>query len=105
MSGRWSVGNFVSLVLHVLTHDGPNLKIISLYTLRVVCFWRVGDNDKRTECTRETEIERRRNLFHSLLVVAFLWCSLGILVTINVTADGVERFYGPAGYCKLIYAL
>ncbi|KAF8495141.1 hypothetical protein F5888DRAFT_582563 [Russula emetica] len=78
--------------------------IISLHTLRVVCFWRVGDSDKSTEFTRETVPARRRCLIHSLVVVACLWCSLGLLVTINVIVDGVQRFYGPTGYWCWIQA-
>jgi len=43
-------------------------------------------------------------LIHSLVVVACLWCSLGLLVTINVIVDGVQRFYGPTGYWCWIQA-
>jgi len=78
--------------------------LISLHTLRVVCFWRVGDSDKETEFTRENVPVRRRCLIHSLVVVACLWCSLGLLVTINVLVDGVQQFYGPTGYWCWIQA-
>jgi hypothetical protein len=94
----------VSLFPHFLTHEGPISKIISLHTLRVVCFWRVGDSNNETESTRENAPARRRCLIHSLIVVACLWCSLGLLVTINVTVDGVQQFYGPTGYCEFIPA-
>lgn len=78
--------------------------IISLHTLRVVCFWRVGDSDRETESTGENVPVRRRDLIHSLVLVACLWCLLGLLVTINVTADGVQQFYGPTGYWCWIQA-
>jgi len=94
----------VSLFLHVLTHEGLIVKIISLYTLRAVWFWRAGDNDRGTECTGENVPGRRRCLIHSLIIVASLWCSMGLIVIINVTVDGVHRFYGPTGYCELFPA-
>jgi hypothetical protein len=98
----------VSLFPYFLTHEGPISKIISLYTLRVVCFWRVDDSDKETEFTGENVHDsvpvRRRCLIHSLIVVACLWCSLGLLVTINVLIDGVQQFYGPTGYCGFMPA-
>ncbi|KAH9991478.1 hypothetical protein BJV77DRAFT_531342 [Russula vinacea] len=78
--------------------------IISLYTLRVVCFWRIGDSGRQTEPTRANIWARRKNLIRSLIIVACLWCSLGILVAINVAVDGVQRFYGPTGYWCWIQA-
>ena len=93
-----------SLFPHSLTYEGLIFKIISLYTLRVVCFWRVGDSDKETGFTRENVPVRKRSLFHSLAVVACLWCFLGLLVIVNVVVDGVQQFYGPTGYCEFIPA-
>jgi len=69
--------------------------IISFYTLRVLCFWRIGNNDGETDTEQK---EWKMRLSSSFVVVACLWAALGLLVGINVAVDGVRHFYGPTGY-------
>jgi hypothetical protein len=70
-------------------------KIISIYTLRVLCFSKVFHDGQISD-----EKAQKRNLNRSFIVVACLWVLLGLLVTANVVAlDGVHQFYGPTGYC------
>lgn len=86
----------ILVLLRVLICEGRFVKIISLYTLRTLCFsatHRDGQID-------DEEGVHKKDLHRSLIVVACLWASLGFLVTINVAVDGVHRFYGPVGYCK-----
>jgi len=69
--------------------------IISFYTLRVLCFWRIGNNDSQTDTEKK---EWKMRLRSSFVVVACLWAALGLLVGVNVAVDGVRHFYGPTGY-------
>jgi hypothetical protein len=85
---------FLSLVfLSLLTCADRFVKTISIYTLKTLCFSEAGQiDDKRVH---------KRKLRHSLIVVACLWTSLGLLVAINMAVDGGRhQFYGPAGYCE-----
>jgi len=66
--------------------------LISLYTLRTICFPRVILNPD------EEEEARKKNLRRSLVVVAFLWSVVGLIVVINIDVNGAHRFYGPTGY-------
>jgi len=69
------------------------VKTISLYTLRTLCFSRAilqPDEDEKA---------RKKSLHRSFIVVACLWSSVGLVVAVNIAADGAYRFYGPAGYC------
>ena len=79
------------------------LKITSLHTLRVLCFWKTVHVDGRTDT--EEKAESKVGLNHSLIVVACLWVALGLLVTINIAINGVDRFYGPTGYCEFCLAV
>jgi hypothetical protein len=78
---------------------GQISKIISLYTLRVLCFWRIGESESRTETE---EKERKTSLNHSLVVIVCLWVVISLLVSINIAVQGAHRFYGPTGYCKFV---
>jgi hypothetical protein len=73
---------------------GGRQKLISLYTLRTLCFSRVmlqpGEEEKA----------RKKSLHRSLVVVAFLWSAVFLIVAVNIDTNGAHRFYGPAGYCK-----
>ncbi|KAN0141394.1 hypothetical protein V8E53_001150 [Lactarius tabidus] len=66
--------------------------LISLYTLRTLCFSRVmlqpGEEEKA----------RKKSLHRSLVVVAFLWSAVFLIVAVNIDTNGAHRFYGPAGY-------
>lgn len=46
--------------------------------------------------TAEPKVDLKR----SLIIVACLWVALGLLVTVNIAINGVDRFYGPTGYCE-----
>jgi hypothetical protein len=48
----------------------------------------------------DEEKMRRKRLQHSLLVVVCLWAGVALIVTVNVTVNGVSHFYGPTEYCK-----
>ncbi|KAI9510983.1 hypothetical protein F5148DRAFT_473829 [Russula earlei] len=65
--------------------------IISLFTLRVVCFWRIGRTDT-------DEKDHKRKLIWSVIVVASLWIALGVLVGVNMAVSKNGRFYAPTGY-------
>ncbi|KAI9508438.1 hypothetical protein F5148DRAFT_1284056 [Russula earlei] len=66
---------------------------IAFYTLYVLCF--SGD----PQVTDENEDdERRKSLRRGLIFVACLWAAVGLLVAINISADGAYHLYGPAGY-------
>jgi len=69
--------------------------IISLHTLRVLCFWKTSNVDGRKDTEKS---EPNVGLNHSLVVVACLWVAVGLLVTVNIAINGVDRFYGPTGY-------
>ncbi|KAH9048062.1 hypothetical protein EDB84DRAFT_1459112 [Lactarius hengduanensis] len=66
--------------------------IISLYTLRTLCFSKIILQPD------EEEKEQKKTLHRSFVVVACLWSAVGLLVAVNIAANGVYRFYGPAGY-------
>ena len=93
---RWSV---VHAYILALAHPdlymyGPQ-QLISLYTLRTLCFSRVMLQPD------EEEKARKKSLHRSLVVVAFLWGAVILIVALNIDANGAYRFYGPTGYCKL----
>ena len=73
-------------------YDCP--KLISLYTLKTICFPRV------TLDPVEEEEARKKSLCRSLVIVAFLWSIVGLIVVVNIAVNGAHRFYGPTGYCK-----
>jgi len=62
---------------------------ITIYTLKVLCFPRVGEGND--------ESYRRKSVCQALGVVAGIWLFLGLLVGINIAADGSYHFYGPTG--------
>ncbi|KAI9446841.1 hypothetical protein H4582DRAFT_613174 [Lactarius indigo] len=66
--------------------------IISLYTLRTLCFSKVIFQPDEEEKARKTSLRR------SFIIVACLWSAVGLLVVVNIAANGAHRFYGPAGY-------
>ncbi|KAI0287246.1 hypothetical protein BC826DRAFT_60818 [Russula brevipes] len=71
--------------------------IISLYMLRVLCFWRIGEST--SEGRTETEEKKRKtSLNHSVVVIVCLGVVISLLVSINIAVQGVHRFYGPTGY-------
>lgn len=67
------------------------VKIISIYTLRTLCFSRVIDEEEKA---------RKKSLRRSFIVVACLWSAVGLMAAVNIAANGAHRFYSPAGYCK-----
>jgi hypothetical protein len=71
-------------------------KLISLYTLRTLCF----SSSRVVLGTDEEERARKKSLHRSFVVVAFLWGAVFLIVAVNIDANGAHRFYGPAGYCK-----
>lgn len=75
-----------------------NAKLISLYTIRVLCFWKTGHGDRREDT--ENEPKSNLGLNRSFVAVACLWVTLGLLVTINIAVNGVHHFYGPTGFCE-----
>ena len=87
------------LFLRILTPGVPNSKLISLYTIRVLCFWETGHDDRGENTEKEPNFKLGLN--HSFVVVACLWVALGLLVTVNIAVNGVHHFYGPTGYCEL----
>jgi hypothetical protein len=70
-------------------------KLISLYTLKPICFPRVN-----LDHPEEEEKARKKSLHRSLVIVAFLWSVVGLIVALNIDANGAYHFYGPTGYCK-----
>ncbi|KAH9954036.1 hypothetical protein BC827DRAFT_1245247 [Russula dissimulans] len=87
---------------------------IALYTLKVLCFSestrptaRVEvaeqDNGQANDANPEdergnSERERTKSLCLGLGVVCAIWIVLGLLVGINIGADGSYHFYGPTGF-------
>ncbi|KAI0303462.1 hypothetical protein B0F90DRAFT_1375402 [Multifurca ochricompacta] len=69
--------------------------IISLYTVRTLCF---PETCPFVGQTHEGEGGRKKSLLWSIIVVACLWTTLGLLVTINIAVNGLHRFYGPTEY-------
>jgi len=63
---------------------------ITIYTLKVLCFPKVVEgNDERG---------RKKSVRFGLGLVAGIWLFLGLLVGINIAADGSYHFYGPTGW-------
>jgi hypothetical protein len=86
----------IPMSLRLRTHADGFVKIISIYTLKVLCFSEVFHDGQSSY-----EKTQKKNLNRSFIVVACLWASLGLLVTINVvTVDRAHHFYGPTGYCE-----
>jgi hypothetical protein len=97
MDGQ-DIGKFSNPILSVQdTHSDQFVKIISLYTLRIFCIANVVQHHGQIE----EDKERRKSLRHSLIVVACLWFTIGLLVTANIAVNGVYHFYTPTGFCKL----
>ncbi|KAI0247658.1 hypothetical protein BJV78DRAFT_901876 [Lactifluus subvellereus] len=71
--------------------------VISLYTLRTLCFMKVPHDDDQLD-KGKIEKTRRKRLHRSLVVVVCIWASVALIVTANVAANGVGHFYGPTGY-------
>ncbi|KAI0283560.1 hypothetical protein BC826DRAFT_1110128 [Russula brevipes] len=70
--------------------------IISIYTLRTLCFMKVVHHNKISET--EKERERKNRLRRSLFVVACLWAAIGLLLIINMAVNGLYHFYSPTGF-------
>ena len=85
---------FLSYILALthLTCTCGRRKLISLHTLRKLCF--------STVILQSDEKARKKSLHCSFLVVAFLWSVVILIVALNIDANGAYRFYGPTGYCK-----
>jgi len=90
---------------------GHIIEIIALYTLKVLCFstptpsgavaeqndGQVSDADSEDERRKRAQ-ERKRSWYLGLGVVFGIWILLGLLVGINIGADGSHHFYGPTGF-------
>ncbi|KAI9435370.1 hypothetical protein F5148DRAFT_1380385 [Russula earlei] len=72
--------------------SNQSFKSIGVYTLYILCFSGVPP-------VYENEDDRRRkSLRRSLAFIVCLWIAVGLVLTINMGADGAYHFYGPTGF-------
>ncbi|KAH9995626.1 hypothetical protein BJV74DRAFT_829082 [Russula compacta] len=69
--------------------------IIALYTLKSFCFSRVTNHGN--DQVGEGDNVCKHDFRWSLGLVICIWTAVGLIVAINIAADGAYNFYGPSG--------
>jgi hypothetical protein len=83
----------ITFVPHVLTNQDQPIKIIAIYTIVVLCFPKATNDDIDQNSSR-------KGVHRILGILACVWIFTGLLVGINIAANGMYGFYGPTGFCK-----
>jgi hypothetical protein len=69
----------------------------------ILCFLKPISPDNVQITEEDYNNSRKQSLRWSLGVVTVLWTVVGLIVAINIGANGSSRFYGPTGLCELIF--